>query len=82
MDGLFTKHFLGAYKYAMTQTFAIPTIDDAEKDKLNGNVEESEKPELEENTQEGTLNEENIEKMLGEPSIDDYDNIFNLGQSA
>ena len=76
------KALSGAYKYAMTQTFAIPTIDDAEKDKLNGNIEESETPELEENIQEETLNEENIEKMLGEPSIDDYDNIFNLGQSA
>lgn len=76
------KALSGAYKYAMTQTFAIPTIDDAEKDKLNGNAEENVGIESEENIGSQTLNEENIEKMLGEPSIDDYDNIFNLGQSA
>ena len=28
------KALSGAYKYAITQTFAIPTIDDAEKDKF------------------------------------------------
>lgn len=35
------KALSGAYKYAITQTFAIPTIDDAEKDKYTTNNEES-----------------------------------------
>lgn len=38
-DGQYIKHFHGAYKYAITQTFAIPTIDDAEKTNLNNNSE-------------------------------------------
>ena len=35
--GAVCKALSGAYKYAMTQTFAIPTIDDAEKDKYTTN---------------------------------------------
>ena len=76
------KALSGAYKYAITQTFAIPTVDDAERSKLVGNAEENAEIESEETIGSQTLNEENIEEMLGEPSIDDYDNIFNLGQSA
>lgn len=76
------KALSGAYKYAITQTFAIPTVDDAERSKLVGNDEENAEIESEEIIGSQTLNEENIEEMLGEPSIDDYDNIFNLGQSA
>ena len=34
------KALSGAYKYAITQTFAIPTIDDAEKDKYTTNNED------------------------------------------
>ena len=76
------KALSGAYKYAITQTFAIPTVDDAEKDKLNKNDEDNADLEAEDNIEEETLNEENIEEMLGEPSVDDFENLFNLGESA
>lgn len=69
------KALSGAYKYAITQTFAIPTIDDAEKDKYtNNNVEDND----ENINTEGCLNENNIEKLLGDPDINDFDNIFSL----
>ncbi|MCI9038456.1 MAG: hypothetical protein HFJ29_01015 [Clostridia bacterium] len=74
------KALSGAYKYAITQTFAIPTVDDAEKSKLVGDAEES--IGAEENISNETLSEENIEKILGAPSIDDFDDIFDLEQSA
>lgn len=74
--GQFIKHFLGAYKYAITQTFAIPTIDDAEK----GNVVEGAN---ENNEEEGIvnqkyLNDEKIEQMLENPSLENFDSIFKL----
>ena len=81
-DGQCIKRYPGAYKYAITQNFEIPTVDDSEKSKLVGNTEENVELESEETIESQSLNEENIEEMLGEPSIDDYDNIFNLGQSA
>lgn len=69
----------GAYKYAITQTFAIPTVDDAEKSKYIDNNENID-ANLEDNIiTEGSLNENNIEKMLGNPDIDDFDKIFELG---
>ena len=78
------KALSGAYKYAMTQTFAIPTIDDAEKDKYvidsnetNNNAIEDENANV---ITEGSLDENNIEKMLGDPDINDFDNIFSLGK--
>ena len=75
------KALSGAYKYAMTQTFAIPTIDDAEKSKYTENNEDA----VDDDTNiiaEGSLNENNIEKMLGDPDIDDFDKIFDLGEKA
>ena len=31
-------------------------------------------------TIDGSLNEDNIEKILGDPDIDDFDNLFSLGK--
>ncbi len=76
------KALSGAYKYAITQTFAIPTVDDAEKSKLDGNATENAEVETEAILENGALNENKIEDMLENPSIEDYENIFNLGQSA
>ncbi len=73
------KALSGAYKYAMTQTFAIPTIDDAEKDKYTSNNADEESPNI---IEEGNLDENNIERMLGDPEISDFDNIFALGDKA
>ena len=69
------KALSGAYKYAITQTFAIPTIDDAEKSKYTSNSDDNN-----ENTNEGDLDENNIEKILGDPEIEDFNNIFDLGK--
>ena len=73
------KALSGAYKYAMTQTFAIPTIDDAEKDKYTTNNSNEDNSNI---IQDGNLDENNIEKMLGDPEISDFDNIFALGEKA
>lgn len=73
------KALSGAYKYAMTQTFAIPTIDDAEKDKYTTNNSDEDNSNI---IQDGNLEENNIEKMLGDPEISDFDNIFALGEKA
>lgn len=73
------KALSGAYKYAMTQTFAIPTIDDAEKDKYTTNNSDEDNSNI---IQDGNLDENNIEKMLGNPEISDFDNIFALGEKA
>lgn len=73
------KALSGAYKYAMTQTFAIPTIDDAEKDKYTTNNSDEDNSNI---IQDGNLDENNIEKMLGDPEISDFDNIFALGEKA
>lgn len=78
------KALSGAYKYAITQTFAIPTLDDAEKDKYLSNSESNESDEnLQEHDNEisgEVLNENNVEKLLGDPKIEDFDNIFSLGE--
>lgn len=71
------KALSGAYKYAITQTFAIPTIDDAEKDKYTKN-DNMESTSIIVND-EGELNENNIEKILGNPEVSDFENIFTLG---
>ena len=73
------KALSGAYKYAMTQTFAIPTIDDAEKDKYTTNNSDEDNSNI---IQDGNLDENNIENMLGDPEISDFDNIFALGEKA
>ena len=73
------KALSGAYKYAMTQTFAIPTIDDAEKDKYTTNNSDEDNSNI---IQDGNLEENNIEKMLGDPKISVFDNIFALGEKA
>ena len=76
------KALSGAYKYAITQTFAIPTLDDAEKSKLTNNAEveneETEEPIL----QSGGLNENKIESILGDPSVADFNSLFELGGKA
>lgn len=71
------KALSGAYKYAITQTFAIPTIDDAEKDKYTKN-DNMEGTSIIVND-EGELNENNVEKILGNPEVSDFENIFTLG---
>ena len=79
-DGQYIKHYLGAYKYAMTQTFAIPTIDDAEKDKYTTGSEDNDNNNDENTnvTTEGSLNENNIEEILGNPDVTDFEKIFDL----
>ncbi len=79
------KALSGAYKYAITQTFAIPTIDDAEKDKYsNNNLEKDIEGEenLNNTNSEVVLNESNLDKMLGDPEIEDFESIFSLGNNA
>lgn len=80
------KALSGAYKYAMTQTFAIPTIDDAEKDKYTTNSSETNTDiELDNDsniTQDGGLNEKNIEEILGNPDVNDFGEIFNLEKTG
>lgn len=67
------KALSGAFKYAITQTFAIPTIDDAEKDKYidDNNISNNNEDNI-------ILDEENVEKILGTPNVEDFDNIFSL----
>lgn len=80
------KALAGSYKYAITQTFAIPTIDDAEKDKYVTNKTEIDNDNSNADNvniiSEGTLDESNIDKILGEPEISDFDSIFSLGNLA
>ena len=63
------KALSGAYKYAITQTFAIPTIDDAEKSKFTSNNDNDGENTVDEDviTENGALNENKIEEMLGNP---------------
>jgi len=75
------KALSGAYKYAITQTFAIPTIDDAEKTSTMNNNDNLQK-ESTNVIENGTLNESAIENILGDPDIEDFDNIFSLGQNT
>jgi len=63
----------------MTQTFAIPTIDDAEKDKYSINAETEESDNA---ITAGSLDENNIEEIFGNPDVSDFDNIFDLGEKA
>lgn len=70
------KALSGAYKYMLTQTFAIPTIDDAERDKFSSNTDSENKEESSEVIGEGALNENNIESMLGEPDAEDLGNLI------
>lgn len=72
------KALSGAYKYAITQTFAIPTIDDAEKSKLNNDTDNEDAEPI----QNGALDENKVESILGDPTVEDYQNIFNLGDMA
>lgn len=74
------KALSGAFKYAITQTFAIPTIDDAEKDKYTENNDNSntDTNTTDDNVEGNLLDENNVEKMLGTPSVEDFDNIFML----
>ncbi len=76
------KALSGAYKYAITQTFAIPTLDDAEKSKYDENVNSSNENIEQPIIQNGGLNESKIENILGDPSIEDFENIFSLGEKA
>lgn len=74
------KALSGAYKYAITQTFAIPTIDDAEKSKytIDGEVNDSNSDENTNATTEDALNENSIENILGDPGVEDFEKIFDL----
>lgn len=74
------KALSGAFKYAITQTFAIPTMDDAEN---SGNNTETKNEEQDETvTEDGTLNENNVESLFGEPTAEDFENVFTLGDKA
>lgn len=76
------KALSGAYKYAITQTFAIPTIDDAEKSKFTSNNDNDGENTVDEDviTENGALNENKIEEMLGNPDEKTFEDIFNLGK--
>ena len=76
------KALCGAYKYAITPTFAIPTIDDAEKDKYTTNSSDTNNDSDNVITSEESLNEKNVEELLGTPDINDFDNIFNLDKKT
>lgn len=75
------KALSGAYKYALTQTFAIPTIDDAEKLNESNNLEmQDENPDT---VKDGELDESKIENILGNTGAEEFDSLFNLdGKSA
>ena len=53
----------------------IDMVYDAEKDKYTSDINEENDV-----TIDGSLNEDNIEKILGDPDIDDFDNLFSLGK--
>lgn len=79
------KALSGAYKYAITQTFAIPTIDDAEKGKATGeetnginNLSETQEIITENNG----LNENAVDSILGETNIEDFEQLFTLDQKT
>ena len=79
------KALSGAYKYAITQTFAIPTIDDAEKGKYNSNENNNEQNEIIEDitkqsiiTDNEGLNENAVDDILGKPTLDDFNRVFSL----
>lgn len=77
------KALSGAYKYAITQTFAIPTIDDAEKSKFTSDNDNEESNLGESAIEEtGTLNENKIEEILGNPDESDFEALFNLNKMA
>ena len=78
------KALSGAYKYAIMQTFAIPTVDDSEKSKniLDDGEQDNTVDSDENEIAEGSLNENNIEKLLGNPDVTDFDRIFDLGEKA
>ena len=76
------KALSGAYKYAITQTFAIPTIDDAEKSKLDNSENNNDTTGEEEVIQNGALDENKVESILGDPTVKDYESIFKLGEMA
>lgn len=75
------KALSGAYKYAITQTFAIPTIDDAEKGKLNIENNETEETSEESDIENGELNENQIESILGKSDVMGFEKIFSLDKS-
>ena len=73
------KALSGAYKYALTQSFAIPTVDDAEKTPVVQNLNN------EENISDNniiSLDETQIEESFGETSINEFDKIFNLNKGV
>ena len=75
------KALSGAYKYAITQTFAIPTIDDAERSNTsseNDNV--IEEPEV--TIINGGLNENQVDNMLSNPGLSDFEDVFTLGRNV
>lgn len=70
------KALSGAYKYALTQTFSIPTLDDAER----GNLNITQENQNEGIVQNGSLNEKEVESIFGESSTNDIEKMFNLGE--
>lgn len=76
------KALSGAYKYAITQTFAIPTIDDAERPNASSGNENVNVEEPETTIINGGLNENQVENMLGNPGLSEFEDIFTLGKNA
>ncbi len=75
------KALSGAYKYLLTQTFAIPTLDDAEKDKY---INQEQKDDIENENEAvivgNNLNENSVNEILGNSDITDFGKIFDLGK--
>lgn len=75
------KALSGAYKYLLTQTFAIPTLDDAEKDRyIKQEQQDSIEDENEAVVVGNNLNENSVNEILGNSDITDFGNIFDLGK--
>lgn len=74
------KALSGAYKYAITQAFAIPTIDDAEKSSIGSILETENSIDEELTVIDGGLNENQIESILGNTSATDFSKLFDLDE--
>lgn len=76
------KALSGAYKYAITQTFAIPTVDDTEKSKGISNENQIEKDIEQPLLESESLDESKIEDILGNPTTEQYEGIFDLSEKS
>ena len=74
------KALSGAYKYAITQTFAIPTIDDAEKSGTTIELENDNNTLQEPIVIDGGLNENQLDNVLGNTNATDFSKLFDLDE--